>query len=102
MEAPWRRLGAAGGVLGAFLGDSFGQSDGGTGQQNSFLFSPRQVLAGFLAFGWSLGCLFGVFFGRSEVRAFESSLDVRGSVPKFFEKASVVVALCTWHRHFAS
>ena len=58
-----------------------GESDWDAGQQNSFFVSLRQVLAGFLALGWSLGRLFGVFFGCRRC-FFESALVVRGSIPR--------------------
>ena len=64
--------------------------------------STKHLGACFLAFGWSLGRLFGVYLEVFFVvqRCFLKAFYLFGEAfLEFFERASVVVALCTSHTH---
>ena len=66
LEASWSAWGCSRSLPGRSFGVPLANLTGGWSAKFGF-FSPRLVLAGFLALGWSLVCLFGAFFSRSEV-----------------------------------
>ena len=113
-DTSWMALGYVLELLGAasepFLvafGGSFGQPDGGTRRQNSVFCCHERRSTDFLpseAFWGGFWVLFGRTFCCSELFLLQLFLLFGVGFLKVFQKAIVVVALCTSHthlRHFA-
>ena len=108
-DTSWKDFGSVLEYLGAssepfletFWRSFFGQSDWGTSQQNFTFFATQEVLERVLAFGWPLVKLLGGIwkhFWLFRVVFLQFFLLFGVGFLEVFQKAIVVVALCTFTR----